>query len=99
MNKDNGKIKIVILQCGWIMIGNFYQEDTRCELHNSYTIRRWGTTKGLGQLAKDGATDETILDANNLPVDFHELTIIASLLCDEEAWREHFKVDSANANY
>ena len=86
---DNGKIKIVILQRGWVMIGRFYQEGPYCKLLDGYTIRRWGTSEGLGELAEKGAQGNTILDKNP-EVKFHELTVIASLLCDEKAWKKYF---------
>ena len=47
-----GDIKIVILQRGWVMLGRFERNGNDCKLHNSYVVRRWGTTKGLGELAE-----------------------------------------------
>lgn len=89
-NEDNGKIKIVILQGGWVMIGRFYQDEHYCTLKDGYTIRQWGTSEGLGELAEKGALEKTILDKNP-EVKFHELTVVAALLCDEKAWKKHFK--------
>lgn len=48
--EPTGTIKIVILPRGWNMIGYYSQEGTRCKLENASVIRRWGTTKGLGEL-------------------------------------------------
>lgn len=54
--------KIVVLQRGWVMVGDYYRDGDECTLSNSKVIRRWGTTKGLGELAKNGPTNDTILD-------------------------------------
>ena len=81
-----GDIKIVILQRGWIMVGRFERNGSDCKLHNSYTIRKWGTTKGLGELAEKGKLNDTILDKNNGIVEFDYLTVVASLSCSEEVW-------------
>ena len=51
--------------------------DARC-------IRRWGTTKGLGELV-NGPTRETALDPAGT-VRMHHLMIIATYDVNEAAW-------------
>lgn len=84
--KQAGNIKIVILPRGWNMIGYYSQEGTRCKLENASVIRRWGTTNGLGELAEKGKLKDTILDPCGL-VEFHELTVIATIACREDVWK------------
>ena len=81
----SGPIKIVILQRGWVMVGKFSQEGSKCRLDNAAIIRKWGTTKGLGEIAAGGPTPQTVLDRTP-PVEFHELTIIATIQCRGEKW-------------
>lgn len=81
----SGNIKIVILPRGWNMIGYFSKEGTQCKLENASVIRRWGTTKGLGELAEKGKLKDTILDPCGT-VEFHELTVIATIVCREDVW-------------
>jgi len=81
-----GDIKIVVLQRGWVMVGRFERNGSDCKLHNSSTIRTWGTTKGLGELAESGPLSATKLDKNNGLVEFDYLTVIASVSCREEKW-------------
>ena len=57
--EQKGNIKIVILQRGWNMVGRFERVGSDCKLHNASVIRIWGTTKGLGEIAKDGPTKGT----------------------------------------
>jgi hypothetical protein len=80
-----GNIKIVILPRGWNMIGYFSQDGSKCKLENASVIRRWGTTKGLGELAEKGKLKDTILDPCGT-VEFHELTVIATIICREDVW-------------
>jgi hypothetical protein len=82
----NGDLKIVVLQRGWVLIGRFEKDGDFCKLHDSYTIRKWGTTDGLGQLAKFGKQEDTILDKNNGLVEFHILTVVLMIACDEKEW-------------
>jgi len=80
-------IRIVILQRGWVMVGKFSKRGTQCFLDNGSVIRVWGTTKGLGEIAA-GPTAQTQLDP--VPqVEFHELTVIATLKCDPVKWRDY----------
>lgn len=79
-------LKIVILQRGWVFIGYLSKSGSDCTLKKASNIRRWGTTAGLGQLAMDGPTGDTKLD--KCPdVNFHELTIIATIDCLESKWK------------
>lgn len=82
-------IRIVILQRGWVMVGYYERNETDCKLHKASVIRVFGTTKGLGEIAKDGPTSSTKLDPCNGLVEFHRLTEIATISCDEKKWKTH----------
>lgn len=84
----NGKVKIVILQRGWAMVGRFERNGADCKLYNASVIRRWGTTEGLGELAKKGKLPDTKLDKTNGLVEFDYLTVVAMITCDEKKWEE-----------
>lgn len=76
---------IVILQRGWIFIGDLSKNGEEFTLSNAQNIQRWGTTDGLGQLALSGPTPNTKLkDAGT--VRFHELTVVARLDVDGSKW-------------
>ena len=83
-NKDD--IRIVVLQRGWVLVGkyavNFEDEH---QLTDASVIRQWGTTAGLGQLAKGGPSTTTKLD-HSPTVRFHPLTVVMTLDCDSTAW-------------
>ena len=81
------KIKIVILQRGWVFIGKFSQNGSMCKLSDAHCIRTWGTTKGLGELAEDGVQTNTKLDKVN-DVQFHTLTSIAIIDCNDSVWKK-----------
>ena len=84
--EGKGNVKIVILQRGWTMVGRFERNGSDCKLHNASIIRTWGTTKGLGEIAKDGPTSNTKLDSTYGVVEFDYLTVIASIACEEKPW-------------
>lgn len=81
-----GDIKIVILQRGWVMVGRFERNGSECKLHNASVVRSWGTTKGLGEIAKGGPTSNTKLDKCFGVVEFDYLTVVATVACCEEKW-------------
>ena len=89
--QNEGDIKIVILQRGWCMVGKFEREGNDCKLHNASVIRKWGTTKGLGQIAKDGPISDTVLDFCNGLVEFDYLTVIATISCEKTKWENYLK--------
>jgi hypothetical protein len=82
---SGSSVKIVILQRGFVFVGRMSQDGPNCKLSNASCVRIWGTTRGLGEIAKGGPTSKTVLD--KCPdVRFHELTIVATIDCVEEKW-------------
>ena len=82
-----GDMKIVVLQRGWVLVGKLERKGDQCFLHNASVIRNWGTTKGLGELAKDGPNSNTKLDKCNGLVEFEALTKVLDLSVDESKWQ------------
>lgn len=83
-------IVIAILQRGWIFVGRMTKTGSECTLTDAFNIRRWGTSKGLGELAKEGPLSETKLDKVGT-VTFHELTTVALIECDQDVWAKALK--------
>lgn len=83
----SGDLRIVVLQRGWVMVGRLERDGDECILHDAAVIRRWGTTRGLGEIAADGPTDSTQLDPCYGEVRFHILTVVAMIAASEERWR------------
>lgn len=84
--EDPSTKQIVILQRGWVMIGDFRQDGDNCTLDNASVIRIWGTTKGLGELALSGPKTKTILDPCG-HVEFHVMTVVARLNTNPGLWK------------
>lgn len=80
-------VRIVILQRGHVMVGRWSTDGDMCSLDDAAVIRRWGTTKGLGELAH-GPTSNTVLDPAG-HVEFHVLATIATISVDADAWATH----------
>ncbi len=82
------KIQILVLQRGWVVVGEVTKEGSEVVVSKSSVIRRWGTTKGLGEIAAGGPTADTVLDPAGT-VRVHELAVVMSLDCDAEKWQGH----------
>lgn len=83
-----GDIKIVVLQRGHVAVGHFSQDGDLCVLKGASIIRKWGTTKGLGEIAYEGPTVKTVLDSTP-DISFNILTSILIMNCAEEPWESH----------
>jgi hypothetical protein len=81
-NFTGSKIKIAILQRGWVVIGEYSENGDECILRNASVIRKWGTSEGLGELAIKGKQTETKLDKTGV-VRFNKLTSVALIDCDK----------------
>lgn len=82
---SDSPIQIVVLQRGNVVVGRFSIDGEMCRLENASVIRVWGTTKGLGQIALNGPTSKTVLDAAGT-IKFHIMTTVMMLDCDESQW-------------
>ena len=81
------EVRIVIGQRGWVWVGHYSTDGEEVVLHDAKNIRRWGTTRGLGELCP-GPLAETVLDPVGT-VRLHQLAVVATYDCDSEAWAEH----------
>tara|TARA_B100000683_G_scaffold220470_1_gene217371 strand:- start:19 stop:330 length:312 start_codon:yes stop_codon:yes gene_type:complete len=57
-----GDKRIIVADGGWVFVGDVIDnDDGSVTINNALNIRRWGTTKGLGELI-NGPLEETITD-------------------------------------
>jgi len=85
-NIKPSKKQIVILNRGWVVVGNYYEKGDDCTLTEASVIRKWGTTKGLGELAENGKLADTVLDPSP-NVHFHKMTMVARMDINEDNWK------------
>jgi hypothetical protein len=79
-------MKICVLERSWIFVGILEKDGDEYLLLNGSVIRRWGTTKGLGEIAENGPTKDTILDKVPL-IKFHKNQLIFTISCNESKWK------------
>ena len=96
MFSQNGKneriehgLQIVVLDRGFVYIGNVVTDGEWCIISNAWNIRRWGTTRGLGELA-DGPTGDTVVD--KVGIVRAPMTALQHLIAVEgrESWLKKF---------
>jgi len=80
----DSEVRIVIAQRGWVFVGRYSEDGDTVTLDQAKVIRKWGTTKGLGELI-DGPKPNTVLDPAG-HVEMHRLGVVATLSCKEDAW-------------
>ena len=80
-------VKILVLQRGWVAIGRYAKDGAEHVLTDASVVRRWGTQKGLGQLAQSGPTSSTVLDATGT-VRAHELATVLVIDADAAVWAD-----------
>ena len=72
---------IAIATGGFVWIGVVKSDtDTHLVLDDAYNVRKFGTTNGLGQIAVEGPTKDTVLDACGI-VEINKVALIATILC------------------
>ena len=54
--------QIVVITSGWVVIGNTFPVEGGILIEDASVIRTWGTTKGIGEIALNGPTKDTVLD-------------------------------------
>jgi hypothetical protein len=77
---------VVVLDRGFVYVGNVECDSEWCVISNVRNVRRYGTTNGLGELALNGPTKETVLDdAGTIRVPMHSLNHIID--SEELKWK------------
>jgi len=73
---------IVIGNAGHVWVAEqVTKDDMFFHLHNARTIRIWGTSRGLNQLAAEGPSKETVLDAQTDIISLLHHATIALVPC------------------
>lgn len=57
---------ICVLDSGFVYVGLASIQEGELKIEKAQNVRKWGTTKGLGQLALEGPTEETTLDPSGV---------------------------------
>lgn len=81
---ESQDVRIVIMQRGWVFVGKYSRSGDYGELRSAKCIRRWGTTRGLGELF-NGPLKDTELDHFG-QIEFHALSEVASIKVNSESW-------------
>ena len=84
---DNAPTKkqIVIGHRSHMWVGDVSIDGDNVVIDNAAAIRRWGTTRGVGELAVRGPLDNTKLDPCPR-VTIHKLAVIARIDCEVSSW-------------
>ena len=83
-----GDIVIVVASAGWVFVGTISDASTsqHTVLDRASVVRRWGTSKGLGELAMRGPLAHTVLDPIGMVWIEHQ-HVLFSIPCKEPAWK------------
>jgi len=81
-------LQIVVLPRGWVMVGDCVENSNKLRMKNASVVRRWGTTKGLPELANEGPLPNTKLDGK-CEMEFPMSSVIAQLKCKASAWKTY----------
>lgn len=80
-------IRIVILDKGFVAVGKVTEGEKWLTIENAFFVRRWGTTKGLGEIAEGGPTSSTVLDktpTQRIPIH----AVMNTIECDPKKWKK-----------
>lgn len=83
---EHGK-QIVVLDRGFVYVGDVSTDEQWCLIANAQCVRRWGTSKGLGELAAAGPLPNTKLDpAGTVRAPLR--AVISLISCEASKWSE-----------
>ena len=84
-NQQPGPLQIVVLDRGFVYVGQVRQDGDFLVIESAKNVRRWGTSRGLGQLASEGPLPNTKLD--QVPTVRAPLRACIHLIdCDASKW-------------
>lgn len=84
---------LFVLDRGFVLVGRprpqtpgNYEDYLFFTLDDCAVVRRWGTTKGIGQLAAEGPLSATVLDREPDGTLVNRLTIFRQIPCNAAKW-------------
>lgn len=81
------ELQIIVAKEGFVFVGDVAREGDHVVIRRAKNVRRWGTSKGLGQL-RGGPLTNTVLDPSGV-VRVHVLNVVAQLEdLDEKKWNK-----------
>ena len=78
-------LNIVILDRGFVYVGDVTIEGEWVVIANAKNVRRWGTTQGLGELALKGPQESTRLDIGGT-IKAPLRALIGLIKCEATKW-------------
>jgi len=79
-------VTIAVLDRGWVFVGRLTRNDDGIQLEKAACIRRWGTTKGVGELALHGPQSSTVLDEAGTVI-VPASSVICLIETSEDLWK------------
>lgn len=87
MQETDHGIQIAVLDRGFVYVGRVKTDADWCYISNAFNVRRWGTSKGLGELAATGPTLQTNMDKTGslkAPIK----AVISLIAVEEQVWEK-----------
>ena len=78
-------LALVVADRGWVWVGDVTTTFDWVEIKGARCVRRWGTSKGINELANSGPQPNTKLDAA-ADVKVSRKALIAIIPCEAEKW-------------
>ncbi len=85
LESESQRTAIVVCDRGFVLVGNISTDDNYLTIYNCSNVRRWGTSRGLGELATNGPLENTKLDPQPT-TKVHELQVVQIIDCEESKW-------------
>lgn len=82
---DGESLRIVVCDRGFVLVGMVSLRDSYITIRKCHCIRKWGTSRGLGEIASGGPTEKTVLDPQPT-TRVHELQVVQMIDCEERKW-------------
>jgi hypothetical protein len=79
-------LQIAILDRGFVYVGDVTISGDWCVIENAQNVRRWGTKRGLGELAAGGPTETSVIEpAGTVRAPLRAL--IGLIACEAASWK------------
>lgn len=84
---------IFVMQRGFVLVGRIADEQCNdaflISLKDVAVVRRWGTSKGLGELATKGPLANTILEPEPDGTEIARMAIYRKIPCNQKEWSKY----------